>query len=372
MKYKTFKLTEIFVPKRGESKYTKAYGATHAGTYPVYSAASEPLTFIDTYDYDGEYLTWNTNGFGGYISVLEGKFSVNGDRGILIPLREDVSLFYVAKTLQGDLRKLAKGRLGDMGKNEFTKVSLDTIKKKASVTFPLLSSDEKKFDLEMQLRIAEDFKKIDQLKDYILTQSKELLASKFDIALTGDSIKVALSDLFDLDQSTNSSGFTKKFVNQHQGDIPVYSASNDEESVGYGYVADNLPGIKYFENTLTWNIDGSVGQATFRMGRFSLSEKVIPLILKPEWQNKIDLEYIKYILEEKAAERGFGYSNKAGKSRIGDIEIEIPVSSSAEPNIEKQRQIAEEYRSAYLLKEQVVVEFTKLANLQVSFSPDAS
>ena len=38
---------------------------------------------IDTYDYDGRYMTWFTNGFVGTILVLEGKFFVNGDRGVL-------------------------------------------------------------------------------------------------------------------------------------------------------------------------------------------------------------------------------------------------------------------------------------------------
>lgn len=357
------------MPKRGESKYTKAYGSNNSGGFPVYSAAIEPLTHINAYDYDGTHLTWNTNGFGGYISVLTGKFSINGDRGILLPLRDDIDLHYVAQTLQGDLRKLAKGRIGDNGKNEFTKVSLDTIKK-AFITFPVRADDESKFDLEMQQKIAEDFRRINKLKGYISAQSKELQSSKFDIAIPGDTITITIDELFDLSQSTNSSGFTKKYVNQHSGDIPVFSASNNEDLVGYGYVADNLPGIRYFEDTLTWNIDGSVGRATFRSGRFSLSEKVIPLVLKDAWLKLIDLEYVKFILEERAAERGFGYSNKAGKSRISDIEIPIPVNDplSQTPSLKTQRRVADDYRHAYELKDAVVKEFNRLAHREISFS----
>ncbi|TAH33353.1 hypothetical protein EYC58_01885 [Candidatus Saccharibacteria bacterium] len=368
MKYKKLPLTEVFDPKRGEAKYTKAFGSKNSGEFPVYSAAIEPLTYINTYDYDGTYLTWNTNGFGGYISILTGKFSINGDRGILIPLREDVDLYYVAHTLQGDLRKLAKGRIGDNGKNEFTKVSLDTIKK-ALVAFPV-GSDEAKFDIEVQQKIAKDFRKINELKNYIASQSKELQTSKFDIAIPGEVITVNVDDLFDLTQSTNSSNFTKKYVNQHPGDIPVFSASNNEDLVGYGYVADNLPGIRYFEDTLTWNIDGSVGRAIYRTGRFSLSEKVIPLVLNEAWKDLVDLEYVKFILEERAAERGFGYSNKAGKSRISDIEIPIPVNSGEDktPNLETQRNVADSFRRAYELKDEVVEEFNKLAHREISFS----
>ena len=30
-------------------------------------------------------MTWSTNGFAGTILILDGKFSINGDRGILVP-----------------------------------------------------------------------------------------------------------------------------------------------------------------------------------------------------------------------------------------------------------------------------------------------
>lgn len=366
MKYKTVKLTTVFEPKRGNAQYTKAYGVSHKGEYPVYSAAATPLTYINSYDYDGTYLTWNTNGFGGYISVLSGKFSINGDRGILIPLRDDINLYYVAQSLQGDLRALAKGRLGDRGKNEFTKVSLDTIKNKAEVTFPVNEDDSSKFNLNDQAEIAEKLKRINDLKSYIISQTNELESSKFNIEPNGRFKNITVGEIFDLDQSTNSSTFTKKFVNQHPGEIPVYSASADEDLVGYGYVADNLAGVKYFNDVLTWNIDGSVGRAVYRQGRFSLSEKVIPLILRDEWKGKIDLTYLRYEIEERAAERGFGYSNKAGKSRIADIEIPIPIDDKDSVDIARQVLIADQYAKAYELKSSVISQLREVTSMELS------
>ena len=55
-----------------------------------------------------------------------------------------------------------------------------------------------------------------------------------------------VEDIFDLKQKTNTSKFTKAYVNEHKGNIPVYSASKDAEAVSYGYVQDNLSSIKYF------------------------------------------------------------------------------------------------------------------------------
>lgn len=142
----------------------------------------------------------------------------------------------------------------------------------------------------------------------------------------------------------------------------------NENEITYGYVCDNMPGIKYFENILTWNIDGSVGKAFFRRGRFTLSEKVIPLILKNRWKGKIDYLYVKYILEKKAVEKGFAFVNKAGKTRIRNIEIEIPAVEKNEvliPYILEQKRLAKEYERAYKIKSNILNEIQKIYSTSV-------
>ena len=50
-----------------------------------------------------------------------------------------------------------------------------------------------------------------------------------------------LEDIIDFDKcKTNSSSFTKTFINSNKGEIPVYGASKEIDEVGYGYVKDNL------------------------------------------------------------------------------------------------------------------------------------
>lgn len=132
---------------------------------------------------------------------------------------------------------------------------------------------------------------------------------------TKDMLEIPVSELFDLSVRTNHSDFTKAFIDSNKGDIPVYSASQDGNSVDYGRVKDNLKGIKYFENCLTWNIDGSVGKAFYRKGKFTLSEKVIPLVLKQKYKECVSPEYVKMLLEQRALEYGFHYSHKAGKAK---------------------------------------------------------
>lgn len=164
---------------------------------------------------------------------------------------------------------------------------------------------------------------------------------------------VALKDIIDFDNcKTNGSEFTKTFVNQNKGNIPVYGASKEEDEIGYGYVKDNLSikkgnrniPVKYFENCLTWNIDGSMA-LFYRRGRFSLSEKVIPLILYEEFAKTIDLEYLKIFISQSAEIKDFHFSNKAGKEKLKNISIQIPINEFKEYDLMAQKKIVEKYHN---------------------------
>lgn len=164
---------------------------------------------------------------------------------------------------------------------------------------------------------------------------------------------VKLEKIIDFDNcKSNGSSFTKTFINANKGDIPVYGASSDEQEVSYGYVKDNLfiadksgklTPVRYFENCLTWNIDGSIA-IFLRKGRFSLSEKVIPLLVFEELKPFIDLEYLRFCISQSKEISNFGFSNKAGKSRLKEIQISIPIRKNGEYDIEEQKSIAERYK----------------------------
>jgi type I restriction enzyme S subunit len=66
---------------------SKDYLRNNAGEYPVYSSQTvEDGVFgrINTYDYDGEYLTWTTDGANaGSIFYRNGKFSITNVCGLL-------------------------------------------------------------------------------------------------------------------------------------------------------------------------------------------------------------------------------------------------------------------------------------------------
>lgn len=173
-----FKLKDLFHIEKGLSKYTRKYGNQNKGEYPVFSASNNaPLTHINSFDYDGQYLTWATNGFAGYMMLIDGKFSINGDRGLLKPKSNNISISYVKNILEPQLRGLAKGRKGEKGEDEFTKVYPSMIEN-ITILFPVDKNNEP--DIQSQIKIAEKYNKIEEIKKSITEELDRILKTEID------------------------------------------------------------------------------------------------------------------------------------------------------------------------------------------------
>lgn len=178
---KFFALPLLLEPIKGKGKYTKKYGQQHKGEYPVYSASnSSALTNIDTYDFDGEYLSWSTNGFAGIISIIDGKFSINGDRGILLPRdgREDLIFPYLKYVLEPMFREMAKGRKGDNGEDEFTKLYPSMLN---DIMIPMPVDRNGNISVAMQQEIAEKYDTVTQISDDIQTKINSIINQKVSV-----------------------------------------------------------------------------------------------------------------------------------------------------------------------------------------------
>lgn len=178
---KKFKLKDLFDIDKGRSKYTKKFGNENKGDYPVYSASNNaPLTYINTFDFDGEYLTWATNGFAGYIKILTGKFSINGDRGILIPKKgkaKSINLKYIRFVLEPILRELAKGRKGEMGVDEFTKVYPSMIE---DIEIKLPVTPKGSIDITKQNEVSKKIEVIDNIRKELASRLDGILDVNID------------------------------------------------------------------------------------------------------------------------------------------------------------------------------------------------
>lgn len=81
------------------------------------------------------------------MKIIDGKFSINGDRGLLKLKQDSVVIDYMKIVLEPKLRELAKGRKGEKGEDEFTKVYPSMIKN-IKVALPIDESEN--IDIERQ------------------------------------------------------------------------------------------------------------------------------------------------------------------------------------------------------------------------------
>lgn len=159
----------------------------------------------------------------------------------------------------------------------------------------------------------------------------------------GRFVKKTIHEIFDFSISTNS-GLTKSFVNSHKGTVPVYGASQDLSIPSYGYIQDGLEGIKYFDDCLTYNKDGASGLVFFRKGHFTISEKVVPLVIFEDIRNQLDCNYLKYAIENESRKQEYTFSNKATKITFKNIEIKIPILDDGTFDLSKQITLAQKYK----------------------------
>ncbi|MCQ2901097.1 restriction endonuclease subunit S [Helicobacter pylori] len=96
------KIGEICLIKRGRVIAKKILQKN--GKYPVYSSQTLNngiLGFIDTYDFDGEFLTWTTDGaYAGSVFYRNGRFSITNVCGLLQVIQDNIIHKYLYYILQ--------------------------------------------------------------------------------------------------------------------------------------------------------------------------------------------------------------------------------------------------------------------------------
>ena len=96
---------------------SKDYIQENEGEYPVYSSQTEnngELGKISSYDYEGEYLTWTTDGANaGSVFYRNGKFSITNVCGLLKVNKDDILTRYLYHTLQVEAPKYVNKGMGN-------------------------------------------------------------------------------------------------------------------------------------------------------------------------------------------------------------------------------------------------------------------
>jgi hypothetical protein len=147
-----------------------------------------------------------------------------------------------------------------------------------------------------------------------------------------------LSDFFTF---PSIKGITEQFIITHPGKIPVYGGRINESPVGF--VADNLKFVKYFENCLAWNREGSIGYVFYHKHKFTTNDHHRPMILKNEYHDLLNLDYARIQIEITLLSQGFSWGKTASKQKIGDICIDIPYDNNNCIDYQAQLDYVEKY-----------------------------
>jgi len=357
--YKSYSVSKLFDTERGLSKYTKKYGNIHKGKFPVFSASNNaPLTHIDTFDFDGEYLTWATNGFAGYIKITSGKFSINADRGLLKPKQENLNSKYVKYKLEPILRKLAKGRKGEKGEDEFTKV-YPSMLADIKIDFPVNSNDE--IDVFAQNEIVEKIVFIEEIKQKVEECKKKINELNIEVKNIGEKNKLMkIKDIFNIEKG--KSKYTNKYIQNHCGEYPLYSS----QTVNDGIIG-KINSFDFNSKCITWTTDGvHAGTVFLRNEKFSMTTHCGALIPKSNIKN-ISLDFIYSFLKENLKQYARGEQNKRiTVNIIKDIEILFPIDKSGNFDLKAQKETAEKYKKIENIKSAINFELDKISETNIN------
>ena len=174
IKFKNFKVSDIFYPRKGNSKLTKKYFKTHIGTFPVYSSQTSEdgvIAYIDSYEFNEQCLTWTSDGvYAGTVFLRDGKFNMTTHCGALIvkpDWKDKVYLPYIYHILKHKLRKFA---VGQEGQNK--RVTVSTIR---DIEIEIPIKDKEDIDFKAQAEISIKFSENEQILDDTMKAKEDLI-----------------------------------------------------------------------------------------------------------------------------------------------------------------------------------------------------
>ena len=111
------KLGEVCYLQRGRV-ISKKYLEEHKGQYPVYSSQTKndgEIGKIDSYDFDGEYATWTTDGaYAGTVFYRNGEFSITNICGLISPKdKQELIVKFIVYWLEIEAKKHVKDGSGN-------------------------------------------------------------------------------------------------------------------------------------------------------------------------------------------------------------------------------------------------------------------
>lgn len=338
MQYAEIAIGDIFDAVNGRPKFIMDYMDAHTGPYPVYSASlTKPFGHVDEFEYDGHFLTWVMNGYGGRVQEISGRFSANRDRGIFVPKEgiEIPDLTYLRFTMEPQLVAAAVGRRVDGRLNEYTKIYPETAKE-VTIQLPLTPSG--KFDYVRMSELGAKFRRIESAQSAVRQAQEPLIRAAFAIDVTEPTKTISLGD----DQYFTLSIGKRVLRSEHtQSGIPVYSAN---ALAPFGMIqCSNLSDFDM--PSLLWGIDGN-----FDWNLISAKEKFATTDHCGRLQildDEIDPNYVYWFLRATRGRYGFDRVYRASLQNMkAEVTVTIPLDEVTQGfSLKRQKELAESLRN---------------------------
>lgn len=305
-KYPTVKIKDICEIGRGRV-ISGQYIENHKGNYPVYSSQTFNygiMGSIDTFDFDGEYITWTTDGiYAGTCFYRNGKFNCTNvcgtlkvkDKSKILPrcLSDILNLFtgnYVDRKANSKLMNNV------MAEIQIPVPPLE-IQKQIVAECSALDEKVKKWNLEVQ----ELSKKINDLLNALYTQAR-------------NTVRLSNENIFNISigRRVVDKEMDEKF------DVPVISA-NVFEPMGK---INKLLITDFSKNSVLWGIDGDwMTNVIEKNIQFYPTDHCGILRVKDD---SILERYLAYALFKVGENARFSRSNRASIDRIKSLSIPVP------------------------------------------------
>jgi len=323
---------ELFEGRNGHPRFITTYVEAHPGPYPVYSASLiAPFGLIDTFDFDGTYLTWVLNGYGGRVQEIAGRFSANRDRGVFLP-RENVripDLTYLRHVMEPALVSAAVGRRVDGRANDYTKIYPEDARQ-ALISLPVTSKGS--LDYKRMERIGARLRRIEAAQDAVARARDPLARATFAITIPEPTATLQLGDgrFFEL-------SIGERVLRSQHTDlgVPVYSAN---ACVPFGRV--KVSNIADFSRpSILWGIDGIFDWNFIPAGEeFATTDHCGRLVVIDD---RVDPLYVYAYLRATRDLHGFDRVFRASlKNMREEVSVAVPLDGRGRPSIRRQRDVA--------------------------------
>jgi type I restriction enzyme M protein len=326
------------------------------GDIPIYSAnPNNPIGFTDKSnisDFDSNYVIWGIDGDFEYNYIKKNTKFVTTDHCGSIKIKHD-SILPEYLMIQLDKAKHIYG---------FDRELRASLKNMATVNVDIPFNEDGTINTKIQISVIEKYEYITELKNKINEFKSKIEKVIIDTKTSNEFKEFILEDIFDF---PSIKGLTADYIQKNQGNIPVYGGRKEETPVGF--IKDSLTDVKYFENCLAWNREGSVGYVFWHKHKFTTNDHHRPLVVKKDFINFIDLDYMKYTLEKMLLSQGFEWSKTASKEKVEKFTVPIPTLNNGVFDLKKQKEISQTYLKIDQTKKLIIAELNKILSTNINY-----